>query len=57
MYTKTFVGLTAGQVAELVEMFGPHCHDWDTAQGTARVDFADEAEAAAFDDLYQFNEE
>ena len=56
MYTKTFSGLTASQVAELVEMFGDHCRDWDKAQGTARVDFDSESEAAEFEMSHEFEE-
>jgi hypothetical protein len=56
MYTKTFSGLTADQVSELIETFGAACHDWDKASGTASVDFEDESEAAEFETSYQFTE-
>lgn len=57
MYTKTLTGLTAGQVAELVEQFGEDCREWDKAAGTARIDFATEEESAEFEMNYQFSED
>jgi hypothetical protein len=56
MHTQKFNGLNAGQVSELIDIFGTKCHDWDKAQGRAEVDFDSFDEAQDFVSNHTFVE-
>jgi hypothetical protein len=54
-YTHRFTGLSAGQVSDLIDLFGDACHDWDRANGTAYVDFGSFDEAQSFIANHEFD--